>query len=73
MLSGWDGVILVRGMLSGWVEMNVDDDVEERSDRCLRKSGHSLREGGHSQRNDHSQRSNHRRVDGRHLRASSSG
>ena len=39
-LSGWDGVNLVRVVLGGWVEMNVDDDVEERSDRCLRKSGH---------------------------------
>ena len=33
-------VVRVRGVLSGWVEMNLDDDVEERSDRCLRKSGH---------------------------------
>ena len=43
------GYNLVCGVLSGWVEMNVDDDVEERSDLCLRKSGHSLREGGGSQ------------------------
>ena len=40
-LSGWDGINLVRGVLSDWVEMNLDDD--ERSDRCPRKSGHSLR------------------------------
>ena len=56
------------GKLGSWcaeVEMNVDDDVEERSDRCLRKSGHGLREGGRSQRNDRIQRNNHRRVDDR--------
>ena len=37
-LRSWDKVNLVRSVLSGWVEMNLDDDVEERSDRCLRKS-----------------------------------
>ena len=51
---GW--VNLNRGVLSGWVEWNLDDDIEERSDRCLRKSGHSLREGGRSQRNDRIQK-----------------
>ena len=66
MLSGLDGVNLVRGGLSGWVEMNLDDFVEEKSDRCLTKSGHSLREGGRSQRNDRIQRNDHRRVNDRH-------
>jgi hypothetical protein len=65
-VSGWDRANLVFGVLSGWVEMNLDDDVEERSDRRLKKSGQGLRESGRSQRNDRSQRNNHRRVDDRH-------
>ena len=44
-LSGWDGVGFVmccqedflHAVLSSWVEMNFDDDVEEESDCCLRK------------------------------------
>ena len=48
-LSGWDGVGFVmccqedflHAVLSSWVEMNFDDDVEEESDCCLRKSGKS--------------------------------
>ena len=38
MLSGWDGVNFICGVLSGWVE----DDVEEGSGCCLRKSGKTL-------------------------------
>ena len=41
MLSGWDGVKFICGVLSGWVE----DDVEEGSGCCLRKSGKTLGEG----------------------------
>jgi hypothetical protein len=59
-LSGRGGANLLRSMLSGRVVMNFDDDVEERSDRSLRKSGQSLRDSGRSQRN------NHRPVDDRH-------
>jgi hypothetical protein len=51
--------VRVRGVLSGLVEIHFDDGVEERSDRCLRKSGQSLKESGRSQRNDHNQRNNH--------------
>ena len=50
---------LLRGVLSGWVEMNFDDDVEESSDRSLRKSGQSLSDSGRSQRNDRNQRESH--------------
>ena len=44
LLSDWDGVDLVPGMLNGWVEMNFDDDVE-RSDRRLRECGHAVLSG----------------------------
>ena len=49
---------LLRGVLSGWVEMNFDDEVEERRDRRLRKSGQSLGDDGHSQGNDRNHQSN---------------
>lgn len=55
-----------RGELSGCVEINFDDNVEEGDGRRLRKSGRRLREGGHSQKNDRHQRNNHRLVNDRH-------
>ena len=64
-LSGWE-VNLLRGVLGVWVVMNFDDNVEERNDRCLRKSGQSLAESDRSRKNDRNQRNNHRREDDRH-------
>ena len=46
----------LRGVLSGWVELNFDDDVEGI------KSGQSLGNSGRNQRKDRSQRNNHRPV-----------
>ena len=38
-VRSWDGEDILHALLSSWVEMNFDDDVEEGSDRCLTKSG----------------------------------
>ena len=65
-LNGWDEADLLRGVLSGCVEINFDDDVEERTGRCLRKSGQSVGDSGRSQMNDRNQSNNHCPVDDRH-------
>ena len=53
-------VVRVRGflrvVLSGWVELSFDDDVEGI------KSGQSLGDSSRNQRKDHSKRNNHRPV-----------
>ena len=64
--GGWDGLNFLRVGLNGWVEMNFDDDVEERSDRCLMKSGQSLGDSDRSQRNDRNQWNNHCPMNDRH-------
>lgn len=48
-LNGWDGVVgLIRGVLSSWVEMNFDGDVERKNLRWrydLVVQGHSVLNG----------------------------
>ena len=41
--SCWDGMNFLGGVLSGWIEMNFDDDVEG-SDQSLGDSSRNQRE-----------------------------